>query len=140
MSIRMMRDSTPPSAPVFAVSAKAPSGKPTFRVIVMEQGKIVWSAVRRPSGTLATVDQWPNLASAGLDRRGAPTCGWGFASARSIQITRSGGRPDTTVQGDQIRVSLEGGPRTRPAILRLHGSSEVDSIRVPSVRAGLFNL
>ena len=121
----------------YVVSTKSPYKKSRFTVVVLEKGKPTWSKTVT-AGNLVVADEWPRFASVGVDEAGMPTVGWAFNGSRKIHP--SGVK--ATVMGDQIRVSLEGHP-TRPAdlgLMGLHFSSGVKSMRVRSVRAGLFNL
>jgi hypothetical protein len=140
LSVRITKG-TRDSEAAYGVSVPQPPGRSGYRITVQNGGKTVWTGRQRMAGTVAIVDEWPGLTSAGLDRRGIPVGGWGFAPARAIRIPHAGGRSDKTVRGDRIQVSLDGGTRgDGPLILRLHASSGVESIRIPSVREGLFNV
>ena len=88
---------------------------------------------------MAIVDQWPAFASAGTNS-GVPTAGWAYADARAIRIPGAPGAKETTVMGDQVRVALEGTKGPSSGIMRFHCSPGIDSLRVTSFRAGLFNL
>jgi hypothetical protein len=124
----------------YEVSVKAPSEHPEFVVSVYKKGIRMYHGESH-SAKVAVVDEWPRFASAGSDKHGAATAGWALNSPREIHLTgASHAKTDSIVTGDQIRVSLEGKKTGSAGVLRLRCSPAIDSLRLQSVRAGLFNL
>src|SRR5262245_10430886 len=123
----------------YVMSVKSPSEHPKFSVSVLHKGKVIWSGSNKPAGDLVIVNAWPRFASAGM-RKGVPTVGWAYAEAQAIHIPGTLAKMDTTVMGDQVRVALEKSKGPSSGILRLHCSPGIESIKVESVRDGLFNL
>jgi len=141
LSVRVAQAGADVFASGYELSVKAPTPHPTFRVSVLNNGRTVWTRAQLPSGNIAMLDEWPRFASAGAGKNGLPTAGWAFSSPRRIHLpTGSHAKMDTTVMGDQVRVALEGKKAGSAGILRLHCSPGIDSMRVQSIRAGLFNL
>src|SRR5262252_555153 len=125
----------------YAVSMKAPDEHSTFRVSVLNKGRTVWTAGKKPAGNVAVVDEWPRFASVGAGNNRVATAGFAYSTTRAIHLPgASHAETDTTVMGDQIRVALEGKTAPKTGVLRLHWSAAVDSVMLQSARAGLFNL
>jgi hypothetical protein len=139
--VRVTRAASDVPGSGYAVSMKAPAENSTFRVSVLNKGKTVWTAGKRPAGNMAVVDEWPRFASVGAGTNGVAAAGFAYSAPRTIRLPgASHGETDSTVTGDQIRVALEGTTAPKTGILRLHWSATVDSMMLQSTRAGFFNL
>jgi hypothetical protein len=90
-------------------SAGPKGGARVIHVAVTDHGTVVWESTVRSGDPIAILPDWPTSVRAEMRAMGGLEFGWRFTDAATIRVKRTGSAGDSSVTGDELRITGSSG-------------------------------
>ena len=80
-----------------------------IRVAVTDHGTVVWESTARSGQAIAVLPEWPSGVRTEMQAMGGLQFSWLLANSATIRVMRSTGKGDSSVTGDELRITGSSG-------------------------------